>query len=114
MGEWVRLTPEGAAEIGRFSPLFCLRVEEGLMLARTATPSYTGKHHDMTRREALALAAQLPEVEALVEFVRGLEWSQQDAHDRNYCPLCDGYADSGGHGEWCEFPKVLAPFKKEA
>ena len=64
--------------------------------------------------EALAFAAQLPEVRALVEAMRTVEWVQgDDPHNENYdfCPWCQAWAKDG-HSADCQRRLALAPFQE--
>lgn len=52
----------------------------------------------------------IPEVQALVDMLRYLEFSDTEGRNR-ICPICDGSPELEGHKAGCDLADALAPFE---
>lgn len=106
--EWTRLTPENADS--ELEPVRCKQQDNGLYLFEAGCTDFV-----LSPAEALAFAAQLPEVKALVHSLRVLErYSATGTLEFYGCDLCGQTAknpDKVIHDPGCAFA-ALAPWRR--
>jgi hypothetical protein len=110
MSEWINLTPTG--EGGHC--LFFTVTADGYTAVHPGHREFGKLKPDarfpttfFSDAEALAFAAQLPEVRALVDYVVRQEW--EGDRSESFCLAC-GRTQCEGHSDDCRWVAALAPF----
>lgn len=108
IAKWVKLPPAPGSPLG----YFYARSEKGFVLGKGYSnkdePARGWKTFHLADVHILALATQLPEVRALVEYHQAMEY--QGDRSGAFCLAC-GATPKEGHYDECRWYAALAPFK---